>query len=131
MTDLEYTIRSICARRGVVFEKAVNGVLSLRYTSTLASGYDFLPTVANTFYFIDTMIYTNLNAITGIPYIALTDYGSPVGVAGGRYLSNPATAGFSFMYRNIQTDRMHYEKNTHSNGDICLFTNYFTVTYSA
>lgn len=133
MTDIEYTIRKICERRGVYLRKVESVAMSMRLAFGLPDLTPLLPEVANTFYFVSVMTVNLTSAIgTASPLLRLTNLGG--GSAGNQDYQPMNTANVSgqqWFIGAIECDSMIYVVNGNTSGVINVWGTVFKITTGA
>ena len=127
MSNLEFIIRRICDRRAAELVKLESVAFNARITFGLATNTYLLATVANVFYYIDSLMLWNNNS-TGFPELVFTA-NSGQGSAGD--IDPRTSAGtFPLVYASVETNDLRYRTGTHTAGSFYLTGVVFKVTYA-
>lgn len=121
MTDLEFTIRAICKRRGVTLSKIESVAFNCIVSFGLANNTYLVSVVANTFYFFDSLQIYN-NATGAALFLMAPNSGQ------GSVGASTVVAGATQQYRHIELDSLQYNVGTHSAGSIYLYGTLFKIT---
>lgn len=131
ITDIEYTCLKICQRRGKILQTIESVAAGWIITFGLATLTPLLPSVANTFYFIDELSLMPSGAVTGVPFLRITNHG---GASAGNCDVEvvPYRGGGQNIYsqfKKVETDSMLYVVGSHSAGSLILHGTVFKITY--
>lgn len=127
MTNIEFTIRKICERRGKALTNIEKVAFNVRIESALANGTALLPIVGNTFYLVER-IWLYANAVAGTPYIEINSNSGQGSV--GTINFDIVTTARDFMIK-AEVDSMLWRPNGMTGGFIYLVGNVFKVTHTA